>query len=136
MANTQSHQARYRRFLDATKAHRYRASQASDAEELIHHRLAEVAGGATGHDPATLHRVVAIGLPHEVQMLLDEQHTDSRLSNDPLHRRLDVLNDVRLNPLGGLIEQQQLGLAEQGPGNRQLLLLPPTEITALRGRNS
>ena len=67
-------------------------------------------------------------------MLLDEQHTDSRLSNDPLHRRLDVLNDVRLNPLGGLIEQQQLGLAEQGPGDRQLLLLTTTEVTAFAGQ--
>ena len=53
--------------------------QKSDAQELIHHRLAEITGGAAGDDAATLHRVIAIGLSHEVQVLLHQQHTNPGL---------------------------------------------------------
>ena len=68
-----------------------------------------------------------------MQVLLDEQNTDAGLSNDPAHRGLNVLHDVGLNPFGGLVQEQELGLPQQGTGNRQLLLLTAAQVPALAG---
>jgi hypothetical protein len=43
---------------------------------------------------------------------------------------LDVENDRGLDAFGGFIEEQQLGLAQQGTGDGELLLLTTAEVTA------
>ena len=79
---------------------------------------------------APLHGVVAISLADEVEMLLHQQHPDPGVGDDPTNSSFNVLNNVGLNTLGGLIQKQQLWLAKQGPGDCQLLLLSPTQIPA------
>ena len=49
----------------------------SDREETVDDVLTEFAGGTAGHNPAALHRVIAIGLAHEVKVLLHQQHADA-----------------------------------------------------------
>ena len=43
---------------------------------------------------------------------------------DAMQHLLDLMNDRRLNSLGGLVEHQQLGFCEQRPPDGELLLLP------------
>ena len=63
-------------------------------------------------------------------MLLHQQHPDPGVGDDPPNSSFNVLNNVGLNALGGLIQQQQLWLAKQRTGDGQLLLLTPTQIAA------
>ncbi len=63
-------------------------------------------------------------------MVFHQQHTDACLANDAGHGPLDVEHHGGLDAFGGLIEQQQAGLAEEGPGDRQLLLLTAGKVAA------
>ena len=65
-----------------------------------------------------------------MQVLLHQQHADAGGLDDAAHGPLDVQNHRGLDAFGGLIEQEQLGLAQQRPGDRQLLLLTAGEVAA------
>ena len=56
-------------------------------------------------------------------MLLHQQHPNPGVGDDPPNSSFNILNDIGLNTLGGLVQQQQLWFSEQGTGNSQLLLL-------------
>ena len=61
--------------------------------------------------------------PREFHILLHKNDRQADLFVEPLDRVLDLLDDVGLNALRGLIEQQDAGLGRQCPCDRQLLLL-------------
>ena len=64
-----------------------------------------------------------------MEVLFNQQNADSRLLDDALNSSLNIKDDRGLNPLGGLVQQKQLGLTKQSTGNGQLLLLTTTQVT-------
>src|SRR5450755_3452098 len=94
------------------------------------HLVGQLGDLAARDDLAAIENAEAPGNPAgEGQLLLDQQHGDPFVdqSDDDL---ADLVNDVGLNPLGGLVEDQQLRIERQRAPHRQLLLLPAGEIPA------
>jgi len=65
-----------------------------------------------------------------MEVLLNKKNTDSCLLHDALNGMLDIKDDGRLNAFGRFVQKQELGFAEQGTGNSELLLLAAAEIAA------
>src|SRR5216683_1059594 len=82
---------------------------------------------AIDHLPAREDRIVLRERLGEIDVLLDQQDGHPPLEQDPEHA-LDVLHDGRLDPLGGLVEQEQLGAGDQRARDGELLLLAPGEV--------
>ncbi len=60
----------------------------------------------------------------ERQLLLDEQHRDARtVLIEPQDDAADLVHDVRLDPLGRLVQDQQARLEHERAADRELLLL-------------
>src|SRR5438105_8736039 len=77
------------------------------------------------------HRVRAVGeLAGEVEVLLDEDHghPEARVDADQLAQ--DLVHDGRLDPLGRLVQQQDLRVADERPGDREDLLLAAGQAPA------
>lgn len=66
-------------------------------------------------------------LGDELKILLDEDDGQSLRLVKVLQDNDELLDDRRLNPLGGLVEEDELGIARQAPGDGQQLLLPAAE---------
>ena len=84
-------------------------------------------------DRALLHDVIAVGqLQGELEILLHQQHRHAgpRCLSVCQHVA-DQRDDRRLNALGRLVEDQQLGSGDQGAGDGELLLLAAAEHAAL-----
>src|SRR5258708_25567462 len=75
-------------------------------------------------DPALVHHVAALrhGADH-VEILLDQDDSHAGLAVELDHVARDVLDDIRLDAFGGLIEQNEIGIGDQHPPERKLLLL-------------
>src|SRR5580692_485569 len=92
---------------------------------------AEGARIALVHDPAVVQHVSAIGdLDRRAHVLLDEQNREAfppgRDDNSE-----HVLDNQRREALRRLVEHEQLGVQDQGAGDRQHLLLAARELRAL-----
>ena len=89
------------------------------------------AGGDHVDDAAVLHHVVAVGHGGgEMEVLLDQQDGEAaalELADD----LADALHDHRRQPLGRLVEQQQVGAGAQDAADRQHLLLAARQLGAL-----
>jgi hypothetical protein len=93
--------------------------------------VAQIGGGPARHDGALAHDGVGAGeAPRELQILLDEEHGDAPLPDAP-DRPFDLLDHVRLYPLGGLVHEEQLGPGEEHARDGQLLLLAAREHAPL-----
>ena len=110
--------------------------QVGDADEAGH----EVAGGPLVHldrgaqllDPA----LVEHGQPvaHGERLLLvvrDVDERDADLALDPLQLQLHVLAQLGVQRAERLIQQQYLGLVDDGPGQRDPLPLPARQLDRL-----
>src|SRR5438876_12283926 len=66
----------------------------------------------------------------EVEVLLDEDHghPEARVDADQLAQ--DLIHDGRLDPLGRLVQQQDLRAADERPGDREDLLLAAGQAPA------
>jgi hypothetical protein len=70
-------------------------------------------------------------LHHEADELFGNDDGELADFADFLQRAGDVLDDGRLDALGRLVEHEHLGIADQGPGDGELLLLSAGKIAAL-----
>ena len=68
---------------------------------------------------------------NEIEVLLDQQNCAVPLPGDALQEHVDLLDDGRLQSLGGFVEQEQFRLLDKGAGDRQLLLLSAGQDAAL-----
>ncbi|MCY1310307.1 hypothetical protein D9M70_604850 [compost metagenome] len=59
----------------------------------------------------------------ELQILLDEYNRKAPFAIEIDEHVFDLLDDIGLDPFGGLIEQEDFRFGQQRPCNRQLLLL-------------
>ena len=91
----------------------------------------DVGRGDHVDDAAVLHDVVAVGDGGgEMEVLLDQQDGEAaalELADD----LADALHDHRRQPLGRLVEQQQVGAGAQDAADRQHLLLAARQLGAL-----
>src|SRR5450830_1281142 len=92
---------------------------------------AHLGGGAAGHHFATRqHHEAVRQRVGEVEILLAQQDADiAPLAQQPDHP-FDILDDGRLDALGRLVQDDQLGLLQQRGGDRQLLLLAAGQVAA------
>src|SRR6266851_6482487 len=111
--------------IDALLLCCYRRGMASDREVSAHFRLVIERRSIERRDDAALvHHVAALrhGTDY-VEILLDQDdgHTGRAVELDHVAR--DVLDDVRLDAFGRLIEQNEVGIGDQHAPDRELLLL-------------
>ena len=71
----------------------------------------------------------------DAEVLLDEEEADPFL-HEALARPDEVLDDRRRKPLGGLVHDQELGVAEKSTRDREHLLLSARELRAPTLRRS
>src|SRR5579859_4683465 len=108
-----------------------RCSRESYGQVLLHDGLVQVRDGAFRDNRAAVHDVKAVGHAQaEIQILLHEQDADLPFLPDPYERLADLINDVRLDAFRGLVEDEDLGIAEHGAGDGELLLLAAAENAA------
>src|ERR1700757_576952 len=88
------------------------------------HFIVEGAAVEARHDAPLVHDVAALrhGADH-VEILLDQDDGHARLAVELDHVAGDVLHDIRLNALGRLIEQNEMGIGDEHAADRKLLLL-------------
>ena len=80
--------------------------------------------------------VRAVGQRHRpLRPLLDEQDREAALAN-LLQRPEDHVDKLRGEPERGLVEEQHVRIRNEGPRDRQLLLLPAGERAGLAAGNS
>src|SRR5690606_5255538 len=95
-------------------------------------RLVGIGARGLMHQAATFDDEEPVGHLHgEGQDLLGYDNGDLADLADLVQGLGDVLDDGRLYALGRLVEQQHLGIGNEGAGNRQLLLLAAGEIAPL-----
>src|SRR5712671_7086608 len=108
-----------------------RALRRSYRQQAAHAVLVHVRPGALRDDLAALHDQILVGEgAGEVVVLLDEQDRHVAARRERADGALDVLDDRGLDPLGGLVEDQELGLDRQRAPDRELLLLAAGEVSA------
>src|SRR4051794_30636993 len=103
-----------------------------DLQMPLHHVVGQLLDFAARRDATGIEDGEALGdVPHEIEPLLDEQHRAIPLDEDALDDRLDLLDHRGLEALGRLVEEQELGLLDQGAGDRELLLLAAGQNASL-----
>jgi hypothetical protein len=86
--------------------------------------VVEVGPGAGVHDLPGIQDDEAVRQAEgEVQVLLHQQDGQADFSVEALDRVLDLVDDRRLDTFGRLVEEQQPGASDEGPGDGQLLTL-------------
>src|SRR5712692_9352082 len=73
---------------------------------------------------------VARDAPREAQLLFDQKHRQARRAVEREQDVADLVHEVRLDPFGGLVENQQRRLDDQRARDRELLLLAAREVAA------
>ncbi len=64
------------------------------------------------------------------QLLFDQKYSQALFPVQLQDNIANFVDDVWLDSFGGLIENQQLRLEDQGSANRELLLLPDGKVAA------
>ena len=86
--------------------------------------IGEFTDRALGDDASLFEQREAVRrTPRERDILFDQHHRDAALAIEARDHVLDLLDDVRLDALGRLIQQDDLGLGQQRTRDRELLLL-------------
>ena len=93
--------------------------------------IRELVGGSISNHATTIHDVESITeFTDKIQVLLDQDNGHPGLGGQVLEDPTDLLDNIGLNPLGGFVQQQDLGITDQRPGDGQLLLLSAGEISS------
>ncbi len=79
----------------------------------------EIAGCALGHDTSAVHDHQAIAQLLGLVHVVGRQHQRDPLGLQPVKAVPEGVAGLRVEARGGLVEEQQLGLVDQGPGDRQ-----------------
>ncbi len=104
----------------------------SDGEVGLDALLVGICSGRLMDQAPALDDEQPVGHIHgEGKHLLADHDGDAAQLADLVERLGDVLDDGRLYALGGLVQQQHLGVGDQRARNGQLLLLPAREVAAL-----
>ena len=91
----------------------------------------KVGSGTLRDDTTAIHEVeVMTDVLDEGQVLLDHDDRDLQFIDELVQDLANLLDDVRLDPFGGLVEHQHLGTTDQGARDRELLLLPSGQISS------
>src|SRR6266545_806895 len=107
------------------------SARALHGEVFAHHIVTQIGGRAARHDGALAHDGVGAGqAPGELEVLLDEQHGEPPALDAP-DDLLDLQDHRGLDPLGRLVQQEELGAGEEDAGDGELLLLAPGEHAPL-----
>ena len=105
-----------------------------DGEVFADDFVGEGGDGAAGDDGAAVHDGEAVGeLFAEVEILFDEEDAHLALGAEHADGFADLVDDVGLNAFGGLVEDEDFGLGEEGTGDGELLLLATGEHAAFAG---
>src|SRR6516162_1277021 len=81
------------------------------------------------HYLATLHDQPGGGeIAREVEILLDEEDRHRAAFDKSADYAFDVLDDLRMNSFGRLVEDEQVRPRDESEGDRQLLLLPAGKV--------
>ena len=101
--------------------------------QLLGVRLARVGkdffGGALLYQAAVFHHRHAVGkAAHQVQVVRDHQHRHAVLAAQVFQQRQDLPAQADVQRGGGLVGQQQLGLARQRHGDHRPLALPARQL--------
>src|SRR6266540_1076952 len=102
----------------------------SDLQVPMDEIVGEIRDRPVGHRPPAVEDAERQRHPaRERELLLDQQHGYALLgeAHDDV---ADLGNDVGLDTLGGLVQDQQLGVERQRAPHRQLLLLPARQVAA------
>src|ERR1700681_2089532 len=103
----------------------------SHAEMIPDHFIRQLVDGAARDAPPFFENAELAGhAPGAAQLLLDQEHRESRVPVEREKNVADLMHDVGLNPLGGLVKDEQRRLEDERAPDRELLLLPPGEIAA------
>ena len=102
-----------------------------DGQEFTDHVLGEGGHRARGGNRAALEdgKVISEFLA-EIEVLLDEENAHVSLVTELADGLADLVDDVGLDALGGLVEDEDSGLGEENPGDGELLLLAAGEHAA------
>ena len=93
--------------------------------------IGERSNRAFRRDPALFHNHETLrGTAREIDVLLDENDGDAKLTVDADDDLLDLLDDVGLNAFRRFVEQDELGLGQQRARDGELLLLPAGQVAA------
>src|SRR5262245_47570604 len=107
------------------------SSENLERQHALECRLVHAVAGARIHDGAALHHSEMVAeFARKVEILLDQQDGDVAQVAQVGDGAGNVLDDRRLNALGGLVEQQQPRPHDQGAAYGELLLLAAGEVAA------
>jgi hypothetical protein len=94
--------------------------------------LKNLPGGALLHQAAVLHHRHPVGkAAHQVQVVRDHQHRHAGLAPQLLQQVENLTAQADVQRGGGLVGQQQLGLAGQGHGDHGALALAARELVRI-----
>src|SRR5438445_12900406 len=91
---------------------------------MANHFIRQFVDGAAGNAPPFFENAELAGhAPGEAQLLLDQEHRDSRLPIELEKNIPDLVHDIGLDPFGGLVQNEQRRLEHERATDRELLLL-------------
>src|SRR5204863_7076264 len=89
----------------------------------------QISAGSLVHEMPFFDDQEAIGdLLRKAQHLFGDQQSELAIGLELVQRLRYFLDDGRLNAFGRLVENQYLGIADEGTRNRELLLLTSRKI--------
>ena len=96
-----------------------------------HFGIVQMLDRPLGHDRPAVHDVKAVAdVDAEIEILFDQQDADFSFGFDFQKRVPDLVDDVRLDALRGLVENKDFWVRQQRPRDGQLLLLAAAEHAA------
>src|SRR5215472_1403639 len=109
-------------------AGRYECSDHKVTTDIgLHH----VPGETRQYHLATVHDHIGVSeRPRELEVLLDQQDRHVAECCEVADHALDLLDDRGLNAFGRLVQHQELRFRDEGPGDRELLLLSARQVAA------
>ena len=92
---------------------------------------AEIRNRPFGHNRTFRHNIETVGnRKRKIEILFYQEDADFAFAFDFEDGCANLIDDRRLNPFGGFIEDEQLWFGEQCPGDCQLLLLAAAQDAA------
>src|SRR3954462_8030545 len=101
-----------------------------------HHFIRQFGNRACGNFSALIEDAeLACNAPGEGKFLLDQQDSEPCNLVQFQNNIPDFMNNVRLNSLGGLIQDEKLRFEYERPADRELLLLAAASSSGVRARS-
>src|SRR5437667_2735095 len=94
----------------------------SHSEMLLYNIVVEVCNRAFRHNGPAVHDVESVpNVQAEVEVLFHQEDSNFAVVVDFFYGFADLVNDVRLDALGGLVKNEDFRVGEQGARDGQLL---------------